>query len=139
MKDLVELIRTHEMVLWWLAVLSVITFVATLVAIPLLAARIPSNYFSYRKRRALSSDKHLFVRGILMIGRNTLGYVFIMVGIVMLVLPGQGILTILIGVMLLNFPGKYRLERWLVVRRPVLQSINWIRRRSKRNPLVLDE
>jgi hypothetical protein len=74
-----------------------------------------------------------------LIGRNALGYVFIVVGIVMLVIPGQGVLTIVIGIMLLNFPGKYRLERWLVVRRPVLRSINWLRRRSKRNPLVLGE
>jgi len=59
-------------------------------------------------------------------------------GIIMLVLPGQGIFTILIGIMLLNFPGKYRLERWIVARRPVLRSINWLRRRAGRAPLVPD-
>jgi hypothetical protein len=40
--------------------------------------------------------------------------------------------------MLLNFPGKYRLERWIAARRPVLRSINWLRRRAGRAPLVPD-
>ena len=118
---------------------SIITFAATLIIIPLLVVRIPSDYFSCRERSKISySDRHPVVQGILLVGKNILGYVFIMVGIVMLFIPGQGILTILVGITLLNFPGKYRLERWLVLRRPVMQSINWIRRRSNRNPLILD-
>ena len=136
---IVEFIQTHETILWWLASASIITFVATLIIVPLLVVRIPDDYFSHRGRRRMQySNHHPVVRGILLIGRNALGYVFIVVGIVMLVIPGQGVLTIVIGIMLLNFPGKYRLERWLVVRRPVLRSINWLRRRSKRNLLVLD-
>ena len=73
-----------------------------------------------------------------MIGKNLLGYIFVVAGLIMLVLPGQGIFTILIGVMLLNFPGKYQLEQWIVARRPVLHSINWLRRRAGRAALVLD-
>jgi len=75
----------------------------------------------------------------LLIGKNALGYILIVAGIVMLALPGQGILAILIGIMLLNFPGKFRLERWIITRRPVIRSINWLRQRAKRAPLVLDE
>ena len=74
----------------------------------------------------------------LMIGKNALGFILVVAGIIMLVLPGQGVFTILIGIMLLNFPGKYRLERWIVARRPVLRSINWLRRRAGRAPLVPD-
>jgi hypothetical protein len=137
--QLVGIIHTHEAAFWWLIVMSIITFIATLIIVPLLVVRMPSDYFSHRERSsALYSDQHPVIRGILFIGKNALGYIFIIVGIVMLVLPGQGILTIVIGITLLNFPGKYRLERWLVVRRPVLRSINWLRRRSKRNPLILD-
>ncbi len=136
---IVEFIQTHETVLWWLASASIITFVATLIVVPLLVIQVPDDYFTHRRHRRMQySDHHPVIRWILLIGRNTLGYVFIVVGIIMLVIPGQGVLTILIGIMLLNFPGKYRLERWLVARRPVLQSFNWLRRRSKRNPLVLD-
>ena len=54
----------------------------------------------------------------------------------MLVLPGQGILTILIGIMFINFPGKYRLERWVVLRAPVLNVINKMRHRAGHAPLI---
>jgi hypothetical protein len=74
----------------------------------------------------------------LLIGRNLLGYVFIVAGILMLVTPGQGMLTILIGLTLVNFPRKYRLERWIVSRRPVLRSVNWLRRRAGCPPLSLE-
>jgi hypothetical protein len=135
---MIEWIRAHEAVLWWLGATSVVTFLGTLIAVPLLVARIPSDYFAHRKRRRTPwADQHPVVRGVLLVGKNALGYVFIVAGIAMLVLPGQGILTIAIGIMLLDFPGKYRLERWLIVRRPVLRSINWLRRRAKQPPLVL--
>ena len=74
----------------------------------------------------------------LVIGKNVLGAIFVVAGIIMLVLPGQGIFTILIGIMLLDFPGKYQFERWIVARRPVFQSINWLRQRAGRAALVLD-
>ncbi len=137
---MVEFIHAYDTVIWWLAVASIITFVATLIVVPMLVVRIPSDYFSHREHSKTSSnsDQHPVVQGLLLIGKNALGYVFIMVGIVMLFIPGQGILTIVVGLTLINFPGKYRLGRWLVVRRPILRSINWIRQRSKRNPLILN-
>jgi hypothetical protein len=135
---MIDWIQGHQAILWWLAVLSIITFVATLVAAPLLVLRIPSDYFAPgRHHRKLWTDRHPLVRGMLMAGKNLLGCVFIGTGILMLVLPGQGVLTILAGIMLLNFPGKYRLERWVVTRPQVLQSINWLRRRAGRVPLFL--
>jgi hypothetical protein len=73
------------------------------------------------------------------LAKNLLGYILIAAGILMLVLPGQGMLTIVAGIMLLNFPGKYKLERWIVSRHQVLQSINWVRRRAGQAPLVLED
>jgi hypothetical protein len=77
------------------------------------------------------------IRWSLLISKNILGYVFIILGIAMLVLPGQGILTIVIGIMFINFPGKYRLERWAVTRPPVLKAINMLRRRAGHAPLII--
>lgn len=71
--------------------------------------------------------------------KNALGFVFVIAGIAMLVLPGQGLLTILIGLMLLDFPGKRRLELWLVSRRHVRRGIDWIRSRAGRPPLILPD
>jgi len=136
---MIDILHTHETLIWCLAVASIVTFVATLIIVPLLVVRIPEDYFSPRKHQRLSySNFHPFVRWVSVLGRNVFGYLFIMAGIVMLVLPGQGILTIVIGLMLSNFPGKYRLERWLVMRPRVLRTINWLRQRSKRNPLLFE-
>jgi len=133
-------IQSNETVVWWLAAASLVTFVGTLIVVPWLVVRIPPDYFVPSKRNPTPwADRQPVIRALLLIGKNLLGYVFVLVGIAMLVLPGQGILTIVVGVMLLNFPGKYRLERLVVRFRPVLRSINWLRRRAKRRPLVLDD
>ena len=58
---------------------------------------------------------------------SILGFVMILAGIAMLVLPGQGILTILMGVALANFPGKFTLERRLVRQPSVGRTLNRIR------------
>ncbi len=135
-----EWIQTNQTILWWLAAASVATFVGTLSIVPWLIVRISADYFAPRKQHARTTpDRHPVVRALLLIGKNVLGCIFILAGTAMLVLPGQGILTILVGVTLLNFPGKYRLERWLVTRRPVLRAVNWLRRRAGRDPLLLEE
>lgn len=46
-----EWITDHKTLLASLAVLSVITFVGTLILIPLLVVRIPEDYFTQRRRR----------------------------------------------------------------------------------------
>jgi hypothetical protein len=117
---------------------SVVAFVATLMIVPLLVVRIPSDYFAHGKRTGeIWAGRYAAERWIILIAKNMLGYILVAAGIIMLVLPGQGILTIVIGMALLNFPGKYRLEKWIVSRHKVLQSINWIRRRAGKKPLVL--
>lgn len=134
-----EWLRTHEATLWWLAGTSVLTFVAGLVLVPIVVTRIPADYFSHRRRhRTPWTAQRPIVRGLLLVAKNALGCLFVVAGIAMLVLPGQGLLTVLVGVMLLDFPGKYRLERWFVTRGPVLHTINWLRRKQKREPLRLD-
>lgn len=136
---MIQWIQNHPAVIWCLAV-SVITFVGTLVAIPILVARIPADYFVYKQRRPTPwAKQHEIVRWTLRTTKNSLGVIFVLMGIAMLVLPGQGVLTILVGIMLIDFPGKYRFQRWLVMRRPVLRSINWLRQRAGRKPLVLDD
>jgi len=74
-----------------------------------------------------------------LIAKNMLAVGFLFFGALMLLLPGQGILTILIGITLLDFPGKFKLQRWIVTRRGVLDPINWVRKRRGKDPLVLDQ
>ncbi|NMD40555.1 MAG: hypothetical protein GYA83_07175, partial [Deltaproteobacteria bacterium] len=69
--------------------------------------------------------------------KNVLGLVLIMAGFIMLFIPGQGVLTILVGMTLVSFPRKRALEMRLVRRPQVLRAVNWIRRRSGKEPLIL--
>ncbi|WP_225741692.1 PGPGW domain-containing protein [Halospina sp. K52047b] len=127
---LVRWFERHETFLWALGGVSLLMFVATLVAVPFVIARIPSDYFTRpRRRRYLLQGRYPLLGLLALILKNLLGLILLLAGIAMLVLPGQGLLTILISLTLLNFPGKYRLERWVVERPAVFRSINWIRRR----------
>jgi len=137
---MIDWIKGHETVIWWMTGTSIITFIATLIAVPWLIVRIPSDYFAHRRRlKKLWADRHPAVRVVLLTGKNLLGYILIVTGIIMLVLPGQGMLTLLIGIIFIDIPGKYRFERWIVTRCLVLRSINWLRLRARRAPLVLKD
>ena len=124
--------------MWQLAVVSLVTFFATLLLVPMILIRLPSDYFSFRRRQRRPQVRHPLVVVLLTLVKNVFGLTFVAAGVVMLVLPGQGILTILVGLMLLDFPGKYRAEQWLVGHAPVLRSINWIRSRADRPPLRIN-
>lgn len=67
--------------------------------------------------------------------RNLLALLVLLVGILLLVLPGQGLLTILAGCLLLDVPGKRRLELRVMQRPRVLAAINRLRERGGRPPL----
>ncbi|WP_290653275.1 PGPGW domain-containing protein [Aquisalimonas sp.] len=135
---MLEWLLANQTLLWWLAASSFVMLLAGMVLVPLIVLRIPSTYFAHRRREEkVLVKRHPVIRAALLVIKNVLGTVLVAAGLLMLVLPGQGVLTILVGMSLLNFPGKYRLERWLVSRPAVFRSINWLRRRYGREPLVL--
>ncbi|MHC4445668.1 MAG: PGPGW domain-containing protein [Planctomycetota bacterium] len=135
-----EWIGDHKVLLGWLATSSVVTFIGTLIVIPILVVRIPENYFMERHHHRLPWwDRHPVLRVACVILKNAAGWLFIAAGIAMLVLPGQGVMTIVVGLMLSDFPGKFRLERWLVSRRLLIRAMNWTRSRASRPPLQVPE
>lgn len=135
---MLELIQNLEAHFWWLLAVSLLSFVGTLIAVPMLLVRIPRDYFAHEKRRRPTrNSQSILTRAVLVIAKNTLGAILIVVGALLLFTPGQGILTMLVGLILMNYPGKYRLERWLVTRPAVFRTINWLRQRARRKPLVL--
>lgn len=117
---------------------SVLLFAVTLIAIPILIVHLPADYFVARERHPQPS-RHPVIHWTLLLLKNALGILLLVTGLVMLLTPGQGILTLLIGLTLMNFPGKYRFERWLVTRRPVHHTIDWLRARAHVAPLALPE
>jgi len=131
----VELLTPN--VLLGLTLFGILTFVAGVVGVPFLFSRLPADYFSGRERRALGLEppKRPALAVLLRTLKNLLGVVLIVLGAMMLILPGQGLLTILVGLFFVDFPGKRRFERWLLARGPILRAINRLRRRAGHPPL----
>jgi len=120
------------------AVISAITFVGTLVAIPFVLVRLPENYFDVRVRRTWMEGHHPALRIVSRAFKNIAGIVFLLAGISMLVLPGQGVLTILIGLSLVDFPGKQRLEARIIGHPRVLRTVNALREKFGKPPFVIE-
>jgi hypothetical protein len=120
--------------------LFLVTFTVNLVIVSFVLVKIPANYFQRDHSRAFLSDSSPTVRLLGVIGKNLLGIVLVVLGILMSLpgVPGQGILTILLGIMLLDFPGRRKLEHRLVSRPTVLKAINKLRHRFGKPELVLD-
>jgi hypothetical protein len=123
---------------WWIVLASVATFDVSLVALPMLVARMPADYFVGDEGRDRWAAHHPLVRALVRIVKNLVGGLFVAAGVVMLFTPGQGILTILFGLYLLDLPGKRSFERRLVSSPPVREAIDTIRARAGQPPLELD-
>ncbi len=117
-----------------IGVLSAVMFVGTLVAIPIILSRLPANYFQHDLEHVWMENYHPVLRKMGVICKNTVGLIFLLAGIAMLVLPGQGILTMVIGMSLLDFPGKRKLEHKLLTQPMVFQAMNAIRAKCSKPP-----
>lgn len=140
MIELFDWIRGHNILLGWLFGVSVLMFVGSLIAVPWLVVRIPSDHFLHRRRLTDRwRARHPWVRMTLLVLKNIFGGILILAGVAMLILPGQGVMTIFAGLIILDFPGKFALEGWLVRKRPLIRTINWMRHKAGRPPLELPE
>jgi hypothetical protein len=124
----------QQLILWGSG-LSIVALIATVIGMPWVVARLPSDYFNRPVRsvwRNLGQEPlYALALGFL---KNLLGAVLVLLGLVMLFTPGQGLLTLLAGLLLMNFPGKYQLERALVERPGMLRALNWLRARHGAPP-----
>lgn len=114
-----------------------VVVVLILVTVPVVMIRLPADYFTGTRRMPASWRRlHPLATGLAIGLKNLAGVLFVMLGLVMLVTPGQGLLTILFGLMLCNYPGKYRSERWLITRPSIWRTVNWLRCRAGRPGLI---
>ncbi len=128
----------NEALLWWLAVVSAITFILSVIIVPIILIRLPADYFSRnRNSRAPCASAHPLIKFPLLILKNSFAVILIIAGIAMLALPGQGILTIVAGIVLLDFPGKHQAERWIIERKYILHAINWVRTKAGKSELLM--
>jgi hypothetical protein len=111
-----------------LLVLSVVMFAGSLLAIPVALVRIPADFFVRpRARHALG------VRVL----RNVLGAVLVLLGVAMLVLPGQGMLTILVGIGVLDMPWKRRVVRRILCNARVKHAVDDLREKAGKPSLEI--
>jgi len=130
---IIDWIKIH-----WLLVLifSGITIIASILTVSVLIISLPPDYFTREKH--VSSIKNPILRIFLRVLKNVFGGIALIAGFIMLFAPGQGLLTIFVGVILCDFPGKRMLERKLIARPVVLSTINKIRLRYRRPPIMLE-
>ena len=120
-----------------LTVLSVVFFVGSLIAIPFILVRLPTDFFDTRVPRRWMENHHPILRLLGHLVKNVAGAIFLFAGFLMLFLPGQGILTMLIGVTMLDFPGKRKMEAKMIGQPAVLGTINNMRQQFGKPPLTI--
>jgi hypothetical protein len=132
-------IQAHSaLLLTGLGVVGVITFVVSLVALPMIIARLPVDYFICDEDRILPwRSTHPVRSTMLAILRNLLGLLLVLGGVLMLFLPGQGILTIVIGLLMIDTPKKRAFQAWVLAWKPVNRGINWMRRKAHQPEFLL--
>lgn len=120
-----------------LTVLSLVFFVGTLIAIPIILVRLPADYFDIRIPRPWMENHHPVLRVMGHVVKNVVGAIFLFAGFLMLFLPGQGLLTLLIGLSMLDFPGKRNVEAKIIGQPTILSTVNALRKKFEKPPLIL--
>lgn len=135
-EDLQRFLSDHQETIILLAGLSLGAFVVSIVVLPLVLIALPQDYFV---RPPHVPRSHPVIRALLKILKNALGVVLLVLGFIMLFIPGQGILTMLFGIGLMDFPRKKELQ-FKIARSPkVHRSLDWLRRKANKPLFELPE
>mgnify|MGYP003390019764 CR=1 FL=1 len=118
--------------------LFLVSFFVSIFIVAVVIVKLPSNYFSSHYQQDFLPNASWVTRWGVTIIKNIVGLILVIAGIVMLIGPGQGVLTILIGLMMMDIPGKRPLEARIIKRPTVLAAANSLRERYGKPPLILD-
>lgn len=110
------------------AVVSLGMFLGSIVAVPLFLVKIPDDYFT-RPRTPSPFPLRIL--------RITIGVGLIIVGIIMLLLPGQGVLTILVGLGILEAPLKDRIIARILRNPTVYGAVDKLRSKAGKGSLLI--
>jgi hypothetical protein len=123
---------SHADALTAVSVASLVMLVGSIMLVPWLILRAPADVFV--REAAPRHFKSPVVALLISLLRNGVGIALVMVGVLMLVLPGQGLLTIVVGLCLMDLPQRRELLRRVVMRPSVWSALAWIRSRASRPP-----
>ena len=128
-------LESHPVLLRGMILGSATMFLLTPVLAPLIIILMPADaLLRYRRKNSLPQQ----IRSGRLLWhfiKDVLGGVLILLGILLLFMPGQGLLTIFVGLMIADLPGKRRLLGQLLSRDGVRTAVEKIRRRWNRPPL----
>jgi hypothetical protein len=137
-------------VIFLTVVLTTVTSIAYFIVVSYMIIQLDKRYFIRKVTinnkiadNVANQTTHLLSRifsiaFVVCIAKGIIGVFLLACGIVMLVLPGQGLITILIGLSLIPFPGENKVEQYLISRKSVRSSLNWIRIKAHKEPFIFD-
>jgi hypothetical protein len=131
-------LENNSYIFFYAGIVSIFIFVFSMFGLRLFIIAIPSDYFINKKRVSALKNRSVLLWIIYIVFKNIIGYIFIIMGLVALVLPGQGILMILVGLMMSDYPKKFDLEKKIITIKAVRKGINWIRIKSNVDKIKLD-
>ncbi len=137
MVDLVlELVNRHKFLIGGI---SVGMFLISALLVPVFVQTLPADYFKKKKIRAKPSWVPMPLHIMYLVVKNIIGIVLIILGLAMLVLPGQGLITIIVGIILTDIPGERQAFLFVLRRTPVLAGMNWLRKKKGKPVFELPE
>lgn len=138
LNEIMQWLTEHEQLIAQIGNVSFVVLAITVVALPVVVMKLPEDYFVNETREPASQTrKHPILWAVISFAKNVLGVFLILVGIAMLVLPGQGTVTILIGLAISNFPGKYAIEQRIASQPAVGATLNKLRELTGTPPLLM--
>lgn len=133
---IIENIARFTVQFWWIISGSLILILSVLIIVPFILIKLPVDYFSCKENKGIINKFAFPCNLIVVVVKNSTGFILVCFGVMLIFMPGQGLLTIFTGLMLMNFPGKRNLELYIVRKKPVLNTINWIRGKAGKEMIV---
>ena len=131
-------LENNSYIFFYAGIVSILIFVFSIVGLRLFIIALLPDYFINKKRVSALKNRSILLWIIYIVFKNIIGYIFIIMGLVALVLPGQGILMILVGLMMSDYPKKFDLEKKIITSKEVRKGINWIRIKYNVDKIKLD-
>ena len=119
------------------ATLSGVGLLAFAIVTPWLIVWMPEDYFSNPQRYNWLGRKPTIIRVPVRIIKNLLAIALVIAGVILFLTPASGLFPMLLGVVLADVPGKPKLQRWILCRKTVRKSMNWLRGKFHRKPVQM--
>ena len=130
----------HPILVAKLVLVSLALMVVYAIGVFFAVIHMSADYFAHKEpAEATWRRRHPLLRLLFRGLKNVAGGGLVLLGLAMLVLPGQGVLTILIGLTFLDFPGKRRLEIWIIKRSSIRRVLDQARKKAGRARLILPD